>query len=129
MTEQAQQEEEMTEWMRRIGYRRVVRRGPLVTVSGCGPIGDDGKIVEGGTYVKARRCLAVVERALETVGASIADVVSTRIYLHDTDAWELAGRAHGEAFADIRPATTMFGASLLDPAFEVEIEAVAWVGE
>ena len=124
-----EQVEETSEWMRRIGYRRVLRRGPLAVVSGCGPIGPDGEVVAGDAYAKARQCLKVVEAALATVGASAADVVQTRIYLHDVADWEAAGRAHGELFGDVRPVTTMVGAQLLDPAFQVEIEATAWVGD
>lgn len=124
-----EQVEETSEWMRRIGYRRVLRRGPLVVVSGCGPIGADGEVVAGDAYVKARQCLKVIEAALATVGATPADVVRTHVYLHDTADWELAGRAHGELFGEIRPVTTMVGAQLLDPAFAVEIEATAWLGD
>jgi enamine deaminase RidA (YjgF/YER057c/UK114 family) len=122
-------EEETSEWMQRIGYRRVLRRGPLVVVSGCGPIGEDGDIVEGDAYAKASQCLRVIEGALARVGATPADVIRTRIYLHDPADWELAGRAHGELFGETRPVTTMVGAKLLDPGFLVEIEADAWVGD
>lgn len=122
-------EEETSEWMRRIGYRRVVKRGTLVVVSGSGPIGDDGEIVEGDAYAKARQCLKVIEGALARVDASLADVVRTRIYLQDTADWEAAGRAHGEVFGDVRPVTTMVGAQLLDPDFRVEIEVDAWLGD
>ncbi len=120
---------EKVDWMERIGYRRVVRRGPLVVVAGCGPVGPDGLVVSGTAYDKARRCLEVVRLALEDVGASLDDVVRTRVYLHDTADWEAAGEAHGDVFREIRPVTTMVGATLLDPAFRVEVDATAWVGD
>lgn len=121
--------EDTSEWMQKIGYRRVLRRGPIVVVSGCGPIGEDGAIVDGDAYAKASQCLKVIAGALATVGATPADVVRTRIYLQDPADWELAGRAHGEMFGETRPVTTMVGATLLDPAFQVEIEADAWLGD
>ncbi len=120
---------EKVDWMERIGYRRVVRRGPLVVVAGCGPVGEDGLVVSGTTYDKARRCFEVVRLALEDVGASLEDVVRTRVHLHDPAEWEDAGRAHGDVFREIRPVTTMVGATLLDPAFRVEIDVTAWVGD
>lgn len=122
-------EEETNEWMQRIGYRRVLKRGPLVVVSGCGPVGSDGVVIEGDAYAKACQCLRVIEGALAQVGATMANVVRTHVYLQDTADWELAGRAHGEVFGQIRPVTTMVGSQLLDPAFAVEIEATAWIGD
>ncbi len=112
-----------------IGFSRAVRVGDTVYVSGTVAWGDDGELVgEGDVYLQARQALRNIERALVEAGASLGDVVRTRIYLTDIDRWEAAARAHAEAFAEVKPASSMVEVSrLADPAMLVEIEAVAVV--
>jgi enamine deaminase RidA (YjgF/YER057c/UK114 family) len=105
-----------------IGFSRAIRAGDRVLVSGTGPVGADDADPAG----QMRRCLEIVERALDEAGASLDDVVRTRMYLTDAGDWEAVGRVHGEAFADVRPAATMVVVSaLLDPRWTVEMEAEA----
>ncbi|MCH6556421.1 MAG: RidA family protein [Chloroflexi bacterium] len=112
-----------------IGFSRAVRVGDTVYVSGTVAWGEDGKLVgEGDVYVQARQALRNIERALIEAGASLSDVVRTRIYITDIDRWEEAARAHAEAFAAVKPAATMVEVSrLAEAAMLVEIEAVAVV--
>ncbi len=112
-----------------IGFSRAVRVGDTVYVSGTVSWGEDGKLVgEGDVYVQARQALRNIERALIEAGASLSDVVRTRIYISDIDGWEEAARAHAEAFAAVKPAATMVEVSrLAEAAMLVEIEAVAVV--
>ena len=112
-----------------IGFSRAVRAGDTVYVSGTVAWGEDGKLVgEGDVYVQARQALRNIERALIEAGASLSDVVRTRIYITDIDRWEEAARAHAEAFAAVKPAATMVEVSrLAEAAMLVEIEAVAVV--
>lgn len=118
-----------TEWENRVGYSRAVRVGDRVEVSGTTATDDDGAVVApGDPYRQAGRAIENVETALADVGASLADVVRTRLYVTDVDDWEEVGRAHGEAFGEVRPATSMVEVSaLIDPALLVEVEAVAVV--
>lgn len=107
-----------------VGYSRAVRDGRHVHVAGTAPIGIDSD----DAYLQAQRCLQIVAEALAEVGATPAHVVRTRVYLVDAADWEAVGRAHGEMFADVRPASTVLVvAGLLDPAWRVEIEAEALV--
>ncbi|MCH7577751.1 MAG: RidA family protein [Chloroflexi bacterium] len=112
-----------------IGFSRAVRVGDTVYVSGTVAWGEDGKLVgEGDVYVQARQALRNIERALIEAGASLSEVVRTRIYITDIDRWEEAARAHAEAFAAVKPAATMVEVSrLAEAAMLVEIEAVAVV--
>ncbi len=112
-----------------IGFSRAVRVGDTVYVSGTVAWGEDGKLVgEGDVYVQARQALRNIERALIEAGASLSDVVRTRIYITDIDRWEEAARAHAEAFAAVKPAATMVEVSrLAEAAMLVEIEVVAVV--
>jgi enamine deaminase RidA (YjgF/YER057c/UK114 family) len=108
-----------------IGFSRAVRIGDRVLVSGTAPIWPDGSC-DPDPYVQAARCLEIVLEALRRAGADAADVVRTRTYLVDAGDWEAVGRAHGEVFAGVRPASTMVVvAGLLDPRWRVEIEAEA----
>jgi enamine deaminase RidA (YjgF/YER057c/UK114 family) len=113
-----------------VGYSRVVRAGSHVWVAGCTAITEDGVIAgPGDAYVQAQQVLTNLEAALAQVGARLEDVVRTRMYVTDISQWEAVGRAHGEAFADIRPVTTMLEVSaLIDPRMIVEIEADAFIG-
>jgi enamine deaminase RidA (YjgF/YER057c/UK114 family) len=116
-----------TSWEPVVGYSRAVRVDNRVWVSGTTSTGGDGAIVgKGDPYAQAKQAIANIERALVSAGAGLADVVRTRIYVTDMAHWQDIGRAHGEAFADIRPASTMVEVSrLIDPDLLVEIEADA----
>jgi enamine deaminase RidA (YjgF/YER057c/UK114 family) len=109
----------------RVGYSRAVRVGDRVWVSGTAPIMPGDADPPSGAYDQAKVCLAIVERALLEAGATMDDVVRTRIYVTDARSIDEVGRAHGEAFATARPATTGIVTQLLDPRWLVEIEAEA----
>ena len=111
-----------------VGFSRAVRVGDRVIVAGTAPVMPEGADPPGDAYGQAKRCLEIIRAALEDAGASLADVVRTRVYLVRTEDFEAVGRAHGEAFADVRPAnTTLTVAELVDPRWLVEIEAEAVV--
>ena len=112
-----------------IGFSRAVRVGDTVYVSGTVAWGDDGALTgEGDVYAQARQAIRNIETALAEAGASLADVVRTRVYLTDIGRWREAARAHAEALGEVRPAATMVEVSrLAEPAMLVEIEAVAVV--
>jgi reactive intermediate/imine deaminase len=112
-----------------IGFSRAVRAGDTVYVSGTVAWGPDGKLVgRGDVYIQAKQAIANIEAALRQAGASLGDVVRTRIYLTDVSRWEEAARAHREAFAEARPASSLLEVSrLADLDMLVEIEAIAVV--
>jgi enamine deaminase RidA (YjgF/YER057c/UK114 family) len=109
----------------RVGYSRAVRAGNHVWVSGTAPIMPGDADPPEGAYEQAGVCLGIIKNALEQAGASLDDVVRTRIYVTDASLIDEVGRAHGEAFAAARPATTGIVSELLDPRWLVEIEAEA----
>ena len=114
-----------------IGFSRAVRVGDLVFVSGTVAWGPDGKLVgKGDVYAQAKQTLANIEGYLREAGASLNDVVRTRIYLTDIGRWQEVARAHREAFGDVRPASSLLEISrLAEPEMLVEIEAVAVVSD
>ena len=111
-----------------IGFSAAVRAGDLVFVAGITAVTADGAIIGEDAYTQAREVLRKLGEALEAAGARLDQVVQTRMYLTDASDWEAVGRAHGEVFAEVRPASAMLVTGLLDPRMRVEIEAVAHVG-
>ena len=108
------------------GFSRALAVGDRVLVAGTAPVPPGGGAPPDGPYAQARLCLDLIAEALAQAGASMDHVIRTRIYLTAREYWEEAARAHGEVFADIRPAATaVIVAGLLDPAWLVEIEAEA----
>jgi enamine deaminase RidA (YjgF/YER057c/UK114 family) len=113
-------------WEDTVGYSRAVRVGNVVEVSGTAPV-EEGKVVGvGDAYTQAKVCLEIIEKALSEAGASLNDIVRTRMFVTDISRWEEYGKAHGEYFKNIKPVTSMVEVrSLIDPDMLIEIEATA----
>jgi len=113
-------------WAKTVGYSRAVRVGNHVFVSGTAPVGEDGAVVApGDAYLQARKCLEIIVAALREAGAGPEHVVRTRMFVRKPEMWEDVGRAHGEVFGDVLPATTMVFVDFIHPEMMVEIEADA----
>ncbi|MFQ5918792.1 MAG: RidA family protein [Thermoplasmata archaeon] len=120
-----------TPWEALVGYSRAVRVGPFVYVSGTTATDSEGRVVgRGDPYRQTLQAIQNIENALNRAGSGLQDVVRTRIFVTDIETWEEVGRAHGEAFGDIRPAATMIEVRrLVDPEMLVEVEAEAVLEE
>ncbi len=116
-----------TPWGDVVGYSRAVKVGKFVTVSGTAASDKDGKVVgRGDAYEQTRFCIKKIESALKELGCSLSDVVRTRIFTTDIRRWKEIGKAHGEFFSKIKPATSMIEVKgLIDPNMLVEVEAEA----
>ncbi len=117
-------------WEDQVGYSRAVRIGDTVYVAGTTAANPDGTVyAPGNAYEQARRCFDIIEKALQDAGATMRDVVRTRMFVTDIAKWEDVGRAHGERFRSVKPAATMLGiAALVHPDMLVEIEVEAVLG-
>ena len=116
-------------WESKVGYCRAIRAGDHIYVTGTAPVDEQGgAFAPGDAYAQTKRCLEIIQRALQDLGADLDCVVRTRIFVTDISRWQDYGRAHGEFFSEHPPATTMVEVrSLIDPEMLVEIEADAVV--
>jgi enamine deaminase RidA (YjgF/YER057c/UK114 family) len=117
-------------WESIVGYSRAVRIGSIIEVAGTTAVRNGELVGKGDPYAQAKCILEIIEAALQEAGATMADVVRTRMYVTDAGQWQEVGRAHGEFFAEIRPASTLVEVSaLVDPDMLVEIEVTAILEE
>jgi enamine deaminase RidA (YjgF/YER057c/UK114 family) len=117
-----------TTWEPIVGYSRAVAAGDYIFVSGCTSVAGAEFVHPGDAYSQTTQAIANVQAALESLGAGLADVVRTRLFVTDISRWEEYGRAHGEAFASVLPATSMVEVKgLIDPRMLVEVEVVAYL--
>lgn len=115
-------------WEDIIGYSRAVRIGNIIEVSGTTAMKEGVLQGKGDIYIQTKTCLQIIQAALAQAGATMDDVIRTRMYVTDISLWEDVGRAHGEFFSSIKPATSMVGVSaLIDEDILIEIEATAVV--
>lgn len=117
-----------TVWEAMAGYARAVRIGDRILVSGTTATGPQGAVAPGDAAAQARFVLDRIERAIETLGGRLGDVVRTRVYVRRLEDWEAVARVHGERFGAIRPANTLVQAGLVGEPYLVEIEAEAVIG-
>jgi len=116
-----------TTWEPVVGYSRAVAAGDFVFVSGCTSVDGAAFIHPGDAYAQTRQAIRNAAKGLAGLGATLADVVQTRMYVTDISRWQEIGRAHGEAFGDVRPAATMVEvAALIEAGLLVEVEVVAY---
>lgn len=116
-----------TPWEPVVGYSRAVAAGDFVFVSGCTSVADGEFVHEGDARGQTAQCIENVREALERLGLTLADVVRTRMFVTDISRWQEYGLAHGAAFGEAMPATSMIGvAALVDPRMLIEVEAVAY---
>lgn len=117
-----------TQWEKMVGYSRAVRVGNIVEVAGTTAVDNDLLVGKNDAYLQTKFIIQKIEKALMEAGASLSDVIRTRIYTTNISCWEAIGRAHGEFFSDIRPAATMVQVgALVNPDLMVEIEATAYI--
>ncbi|THI90973.1 MAG: RidA family protein [Nitrospira sp. CG24A] len=117
-------------WEAKLGYSRAVRVGASISVSGSTAMTQSGLVGKGDPYAQTIQTLKTIEAALQQAGASLTDVVRTRMFLTNIDQWQEVGRAHGEIFGTVRPATTIVEVKrLIDPEMLVEIEADAIISQ
>ncbi|HKI78984.1 MAG TPA: RidA family protein [Ignavibacteriaceae bacterium] len=115
-------------WEDIVGYSRAVRINNIIEISGTAPVKDGKTFAPGNACEQAKCCIRIIEKALKQAGADLHDVVRTRMYVTDISRWEEYGKAHGEFFGKIKPATTMIEVkSLISPDMMIEIEATAIV--
>ena len=117
-----------TKYEFQFGYSRAVRHGRVIRVAGTAGLGEDGQVVSNDVVDQARRALELIKTALEDLGASLGEVIMTRIYVRDTHDIDRVAVIHGEVFRDIRPATSIVKVDFIDPKILVEIEAEAVYG-
>ena len=117
-----------TKYEQRFSYSRAVRHGSAIRVAGTAGLDENGDPVEGGVAAQTHRALEIVRRALADLGASLDDVVMTRVYVSDASNIQTVAGIHGEVFRDIRPAATIVKVDFIDPRILVEIEAEAVYG-
>jgi enamine deaminase RidA (YjgF/YER057c/UK114 family) len=115
-----------TPWENIVGYSRAVKIGKIIEVSGTAPVKEGKTLFPGNAYEQAKACINIIEKSLSEAGASLNNVIRTRMFVTDISKWEEFGKAHGEFFCEIKPATSMVEVkSLISPDMLIEIEATA----